>query len=125
VSNGTVSKGVLSRLYNARCLGGTRFKVETAFETSQGVQGVGQAVALTTDTGYFWFFDQANVEVVLKVLDGCGVNGKYWVFAAGLTNTEVTLTVTDTASGTAKVYVNPQGRSFQSVQDTNAFATCE
>ena len=31
-----------------------------------GRTGKGQAVALTPDTGYFWFFDAANVEVVAQ-----------------------------------------------------------
>ena len=52
---------------NALCLGG-RFKVEVAWETANR-EGPGNAVALTDDTGYFWFFDPANVEVVVKALD--------------------------------------------------------
>jgi len=52
-------------------------------------------------------------------------NQRYWVFAAGLTNVGGTLTVTDTISGTAKTYVNPQGNAFQPILDTKAFATCE
>ena len=48
----------------------------------------------------------------------------YWVFAAGLTNFEVTLRVTDTESGEFKEYPNPQGMTFQAITDTNAFDTC-
>jgi hypothetical protein len=29
------------------------------------------------------------------MIDGCGLNGHYWVFAGGLTNVKVVLTVTD------------------------------
>jgi hypothetical protein len=60
----------------------------------------------------------------VKVLNGCGVNNKYWVFAAGMTNVNVVLTVTDTVSGQVKTYTNPQGRTFRSILDTGAFATC-
>jgi hypothetical protein len=35
----------------------------------------------TTDTGAFWFFAAANVELIVKVLDGCALNGAHWVFA--------------------------------------------
>ena len=33
----------------------------------------GQVIPLTGDTGAFWFFSSSNVEVVIKVLNGCGV----------------------------------------------------
>ena len=51
---------------------------------------------LTDDSGYLWFFDADNIELIVKVLDGCGVNNRYWVFAGGLTNVEVDIIVTDT-----------------------------
>jgi hypothetical protein len=81
-------------------------------------------VPITDDSGYFWFFDAGNIEVVAKVLDGCGVNGRYWVLAGGLTNVEAALVVTDTKTGAAKPYANPAGTAFQPIQDTAAFATC-
>ena len=28
-------------------------------------------VPLTSDSGYFWFFDADNIELVVKVLDAC------------------------------------------------------
>ena len=107
------------------CLKDGRFRVEATWETAQGGTGSGRPAALTSDTGYFWFFDQANVEVIVKVLDGCGLNDRYWAFASGLTNVKVSLTIVDTVSGATKTYVNPQGRPFQPVLDTNAFQTCE
>ena len=83
------------------------------------------AVRLTADTGYFWFFDPNNVELVTKVLNGCGTNDAYWVFAAGLTNLGVHLTVTDLQFGVLmKTYENPIGTPFAPIQDTGAFRTC-
>ena len=82
--------------------------------------GTGTAVSLTGDTGYFWFFDPANVEAVLKVLDGTTVNGHFWVYYGALSNVEYTLTVTDTMTGRVKTYQNPLGR-FASAGDTLAF----
>ncbi|MGH9399710.1 MAG: hypothetical protein ACRD00_05035, partial [Thermoanaerobaculia bacterium] len=78
----------------------------------------------TSDTGQFWFFSSSNVEIVVKVLNGCGVNTRYWVFAGGLTNVQVTLTVTDMSNSTMKTYINPLNTAFAPIQDTNAFATC-
>ena len=94
----------------------------TARFAAGGLAGEARAVELTADTGYLWFFDAANVETVVKVLDGCAANGRFWVFAGGLTNVEVELTVTDTLTGVAKTYANPAGRAFQPVQDTSALA---
>lgn len=105
------------------CLGNGRFRVAATWET-ETASGEAKAVRLTPDTGYFWFFDQSNVEVVVKVLDGCVANSRFWTFASGLTNTKVTLTVTDTVGGVTKTYTNPQGTAFKPIQDTGAFATC-
>ena len=86
--------------------------------------GAGQAVPLTTDTGYFWFFTPNNVEMVLKAVNGCAFNSTYWIFAGGLTDVNVVTTVTDTQTGTVKTYTNPQGTAFQPLQDTSAFPSC-
>ncbi|HEY0783081.1 MAG TPA: hypothetical protein VGE98_11535 [Thermoanaerobaculia bacterium] len=106
------------------CLQGGRFAVSTTWRTPDGQTGNGQAVSLTSDTGFFWFFQSTNVEMVIKVLNGCGLNQRYWVFAGGLTNVMVATTVVDTATGTMRVYHNPQGTPFQPLQDTSAFASC-
>ena len=105
----------------ALCLNSDRFRVEVSWQVpSQGTSGVGQALALTSDTGAFWLFDSANIELVVKVLDGRRVNGKFWVFSGALSNVEYTVTVTDTQTGAVKTYFNPQGR-MASVADTSAF----
>lgn len=102
------------------CLNGGRFAVEVSWRDFAGNTGVGTGVPLTGDTGYFWFFSSANVEVVLKVLDGTPVNGRYWVFFGALSNVEYTVTVTDTMTGQVKTYRNPSGQ-FASIADTAAF----
>jgi len=79
---------------------------------------------LTGDTGYFWFFNASNVEMVVKVLDTCSFTDRFWVFAGGLTNVRVDITVTDTETGVVRTYRNPLNTPFQPIQDTNAFATC-
>ncbi len=102
------------------CLSGGRFKAQVAWRDFAGHTGAGQAVPLTGDTGYFWFFDANNVEVVLKTLDGRAVNGHWWAFYASLSNVQYVITVTDIVTGATKTYVNPAGR-FASVGDTTAF----
>ena len=107
----------------AMCLNNDRFRVEATYRTGSGQTGQGQVVELTADTGYLWFFNASNVEVVVKVLNACGING-YWVFAGGLTDVQVTLTVTDTKTGAVRQYTTPLGQAFQPIQDTSAFSTC-
>ena len=41
-----------------------------------GITGAAESRPLTNDTGLLWFFDSANVEMVIKVIDGCAVNGR-------------------------------------------------
>jgi V8-like Glu-specific endopeptidase len=105
-------------------LNGGRFRITVEWTTQQENAGAGVPVHLTPDTGIFWFFNQANVELIVKVLDGCNANGHFWVFAAGLTNVEARLIVEDQQTGTIRSYSNPLAVPFAPIQDTNAFATC-
>ena len=87
--------------------------------------GFGTAVPLTSDAGYFWFFDSSNVELIVKVVDACvDPFNRFWIFGAGLTNVEVTLRITDLKSGLVKSHVNPLGTAYAPIQDTDTFATC-
>src|SRR6058998_250662 len=102
------------------CLSAQRFSVAVRWTDFQSNTGSGRAVTLTPDTGYFWFFSDNNVELVVKVLDARSFNGRFWVFFGALSNVEYTLTVTDTVTGSVKEYRNPSGQ-FASVGDTAAF----
>jgi hypothetical protein len=106
------------------CLNGGRFRVTLDFEDFQQLGGAASAQVLTGDTGYFTFFDPGNVEVVVKVLDACAFAQSYWVFAGGLTNLQARLTVSDTATGATRTYLNDLGAAFLPIQDTAAFLTC-
>jgi hypothetical protein len=112
----------------AHCLSDGRFRVTVEWETDQGTSGLGQAILPSDDSGEFWFFNPDNTELIVKVLNACDVPefNRFWVFAAGLTNVGVRITVVDTGSPAVppKVYENPVGQPFTPVLDTNAFATC-
>lgn len=102
------------------CLNGARFQVDVDWMLPGGIAGKGRAVPLTDDTGSFWFFDNSNLELVVKVLDGRGVNGHFWVYYGGLSDVEYRITLTDTATGVQEIYVNPAGR-LASGSDVAAF----
>ena len=111
--NGSAPTGILTLL-------GTRFQVSAAYTSAAG-SGQGTAVNLSNDTGYFWFFAPNAVELVVTLIDGRAVDNHYWVFAGGLTDVDVVITVLDTVAGTTKTYHNPQGTAFAPIQDTSAF----
>jgi hypothetical protein len=92
------------------CLLGGRFRVEVDWhDQHNGGDGVGTAIPSTDLSGFFWFFDEENVELVVKALDGTTVNGHYWVFYGALSDVAYTIRVTDTTTGEVKTYTNPPG----------------
>ena len=101
-----------------------RFQVEVGWATTTGM-GVGQVVPGGSDTSAnFFFFSADNWEMLIKVLDGCGITNHFWVFFAATTDVEFTVTVTDTQTDQVKQYFNPLGNPANAVTDTAAFATC-
>lgn len=94
------------------CLLGDRFSIEVEFiDPKDGAAKVGQVLpSLTTaSTGFFWFFSSGNIELAAKVLDGRGLNGKFWFLYGGLSDVEFAIRVTDTATGESRIYRNPRG----------------
>lgn len=91
------------------CLNGGRFEVRTLWRDFEGQTGVGHTGMLTGDTGYFWFFNPNNIEVVLKVLDGRNINDNWWIFFGALSSVEYTVSVRDTWTGESRSYYNPSG----------------
>ena len=61
-------------------------------------------VGLGDTSSLFHFFDRSNPELLVKVLDGCGVNGKYWVFGSAATDLDYSVLVTDNATGVTLPY---------------------
>lgn len=109
------------------CLGESeRFRVTARWTTRDGIGGAGpaRALPLTRDTGAFWFFNPSNLEIVLKILDGCAVNDRFWVFLSGLTNVGVEVTVLDTLSGSTWTYAHPAGAPLPTRLDTDALDIC-
>lgn len=109
----------------ALCLESNRFKTRVQWRSFDGERGSGTVIPLPLDdSGLFYFFQPDNIEMVLKVLDGCGTNDRFWVFGAATTNVEYTITVTDTESQRVKTYFNPLTNGAPAITDTDAFATC-
>lgn len=107
--------------------GDRRFAVTATFETG-AASGQGGAIGLgslgVNQGGLFWFFSQANPELLVKVLNGCGLNDRFWVFLSGGTNVGVTVKIVDTVTGNSYMKVNPIGTPFPTIQDTTVGLPC-
>ena len=107
------------------CLLQDRFRLSLRWKDFANVTGEGRIIPADSESSaLLYFFQQDNWEMLAKVIDGCGFNSHFWVFAAATTNVEYTLTVTDTLSGETRQYTNPLGQSSAAITDTAAFATC-
>ncbi len=106
------------------CLDG-RFVVSATWSTGPGSSGPGNRVACaTTDSGLFWFFSADNWELMVKAVNGCGLNNRHWIFSAATTNVFYRLQVMDVVGRAQKIYFNYTGPPAPAVTDTSAFATC-
>ncbi len=107
------------------CLQDSRFSVTMDWWTEDGEggrRGAGKVVHEgTNDSGLFWFFSAVNWELLVKVLDGCSVNGRMWVYGASATTLGYSLKVTDTVTGAVQEYRNEPGRQAEAFTDSAAF----
>ena len=123
---------------NTACVLNNRFKVTlrwrnafanpvttgigTSIRYAENTPEVNPTFGPLSETVYFSMFPFApkRVETVVKVFKGVGINDKYWVFAAGLTNNEYWVTVTDTQTCKTWDRYNPHGQ-FGNLVDFEAF----
>jgi hypothetical protein len=73
------------------CVQSNRFSIQV---THRGLSG--RVAAVSSQSATFWTGGSANWEVLAKVLNGCSINGHYWVFGAGATSHSYSITVEDT-----------------------------
>ena len=104
------------------CLLDSRYEAVVDWWTADGRSGTGSVVrAGTDDSGLFYFFDRKNWEVLIKVLDGCALNGHMWVYGASTTDLGYEITVTDTVTGAAREYRNEPGLPAPAITDGAGF----
>ncbi len=97
-----------------------RFRIEVAWRDPRTDRtGTAEARSADGETALFWFFDESNIELAVKVIDGRAVNDRFWVFSGALTDVEFTVTVTDTLGNSTKSYEN--GEPLCGIADVDAF----
>lgn len=100
-----------------------RFEATVSWRAFDGSSGVGRVVpGSSQESGLFWFFGPGNWELLVKVLDGCAVNGHFWVLGAGGTNVEFTVEIVDTLTQETWTLTNPSGHPAGTFADIAAFS---
>lgn len=73
------------------------------------------------DAALFWFFAPENWELLVKVLDGCSLNGHWWVIGAAATNVEFGVFVQDNVTQKTWTHRNAPGVLAPAFADVEAF----
>ena len=104
------------------CLERERFTVTVDWTDYEGQSGEGRVEMANKNAGAFYLFNPRTIDMHVNVLDGCAINGHYWVFAAASTSVEYSLWVSDGYTGSSIHYDNPLGQEGGPIIDTSAFA---
>ena len=101
------------------------YRVSMCYETYDGKVGAGNGGLFSFgESGLLWFFDRGNAEVLVKVLNGCGVNRHHWVYVAPVTDLAFNLHI-DGLDGTRWTYRNRLGATASTRSDLTAFGCSE
>ena len=97
----------------AICLMDDRFSVSVDWRNhlQEDDSGMGASIGIdgSDQSALFWFFDEANIELVVKILDGRAINESFWAFFGALSDIEYWVTIRDRANGGSRTYHNPPG----------------
>lgn len=118
--------GPCTRNATTACLIGNRFEVRIQWTTptdsgAGSVMSFGSQRAESDQSVFYWFFNPANFEMGIKMVNACAVNNHRWVFVSGLTNQGFEVVVRDTVTGVVRRYANPLGSFPTTEGDTSAF----
>lgn len=103
------------------CFFDGRFEVSLRWQTAGGASGDAKRAASGGDSGLFWFFDPNNWESMIKVLDGCAINGHFWVYAATSSDVGFTLRALDTKTGADRTWTHAPGSPAPAITDVEVF----
>lgn len=72
-----------------------------------------------------YFFERSNAEVLIKLLDGCAINGHRWAFVAPVTTLAFNLSIVPPGGGKAWTHENRLDQTAAAKSDIEAFACAE
>lgn len=124
--SGLNSIGLVACTVGDELLVNGRFIIAVSYQGYSGPIFRAYSCRMTNSAGYFFWSDRTNAEIPVKMLDACawGNPGGHWVFAAGLTDFAVALTVFDAATGASRTYTNSLGHTFNTVIDQSTPFRC-
>ena len=97
------------------------YQVSMCYETHAGETGDALDWGLdSSQSALLYFFERNNAEVLIKVLDGCGLNGHRWIFVAPVTDLAFNLRV-ESPDGQVWTHTNRLGQTADAASDTSAF----
>ncbi len=88
------------------CLGGGRFHVAVGFTAPHSFDPTSSVNtypasrlpgAFGSNAALYYFFDPDNPEMLLKVLNGCAINGHWWVYGSAATDLPYKISISDLA----------------------------
>lgn len=112
---------------NAVCLEGDRFEAMVEWHRSRpAADGGARRMVLpeAPNSALFSSSRSPDPQLLLNVLDGCKVNGHYWLYFATISDVELTVKIRDTQTGRTWAYFNPAGSVPAPVRDVEAFDSC-
>lgn len=123
LAGGSFTDGGCAPSATKACLLGGRFEISVNWEDYQHVhRDALVASAGTAESALFYFRQPANWEFLIKIIDGCSLNGKYWVYFAAATDVGYVVTVRDTQStASPRQYFNTLGTASPATNDSGAF----
>lgn len=104
--------------------GDYRFEIEGEWKTREGKEGPTREAFVAGQGGEavgLYFFNRSNVELFVKILDGCYINDHQWLLVAGLTDVGVDLSIRDRVAGREKIIHTEPGQAFAPSIDIEAF----
>ncbi len=99
-----------------------RMCVEYIREGETVVEEVKDYGLSSQQSAILYFFDRDNAEVLVKVLDGCRLNGHRWVFVAPVTTLAFNLSIEPPGGGETWTHENRLDRTAAAKSDNQAFA---
>jgi len=75
----------------------------------------------SNQSAILYFFDRDNAEVLIKVLDGCKINGHRWVFVAPVTTLAYNLSIVPPDGSEPWTHKNALNRTAAAASNITAF----
>jgi hypothetical protein len=122
---------------NTACALGGRFKIQLTWrDFSANLSGNGSiikyadnipatnpAYGVMSESTFFSMYTTAptDIEAIVRILRGVGINNKFWIFVTGFASNEYTITVTDTGSNCRTWTRTVASGSTTMIKDFDAF----